>query len=157
VSDLVHGAIRNGLAALTTTSTVPNAPFGYGSDLWCEDDLHPGMEEVTDSALVIAQYAIRRLRTPPGALPDDPEWGIDLSAFCNRPTTNREHALLEGEIESELIDDDRVDEVRAHLWSNGNGGTLWVRLRITPVDSNYPITLTLSVSPIETLIEEISA
>jgi hypothetical protein len=156
MSDLVHGAIRKGLAGLTTTSTVPRGPFGYGSDLWCENDLHPRMEEVADSVLVIAQYAIRRLSTPPGSLPDDPEWGLDLSAYCNRPTTAREFAALEGEVESELIDDDRVDEVRAHLSSSGDGGRLFVRLRIAPADSNDSFTLTLSVSPIGALIEELS-
>ena len=153
MSELVQRAIIQGLAALKTTSTVPRPPFGYGSDLWCENDLHPTMAEVTDSALVIAQYAVRRLSTPPGSLPDDPEWGLDLSTYCNRPTMSRELALLEGEIESELIDDDRVDEVRARVSSSGE--SLSVRLRIIPADSCHSFTLTLSVSPIRTLIEEI--
>ena len=65
--------------------------------------------------------------------------------------------MLEGEIESELIDDDRVDEVRAQVSSSGDGGTLSVRLRIIPVDSSDSFTLTLSVSPIATLIEELAA
>jgi hypothetical protein len=112
------------------------------------------MAEVSNSALVIAQYAIRRLSTPPGSLPDDPEWGLDLSAYCNRPTTARELAALEGEVESELIDDDRLGEVRAHVSSTGE--TLSVRLRIIPVDASKSFTLTLSVSKIGTLIEEIS-
>jgi len=153
MSELVHGAITQGLAALKATSTVPKPPLGYGSDLWCEDDLHPHLAEVTGSALVIAQYALRRLSTPAGSLPDDPEWGLDLSGYCNRPTTSRELALLEGEIESELLDDDRIDEVRAQVSSSGN--TLSVRLRIIPVDASKSFTLTLSVSKISTLIEEL--
>jgi hypothetical protein len=140
MSDLVQSAITKGLAALTTTSTIPDAPLGFGSDLWCEDDLHPHMAEVSNSALVIAQYAIRRLSTPPGTLPDDPEWGIDLSSYCNRPTTARELAMLEGEIESELIDDDRIEEVRAGVSCSGE--TLSVRLRIIPVDASKSFTRT---------------
>jgi hypothetical protein len=112
------------------------------------------MAEVSNSALVIAQYAIRRLSTPPGSLPDDPEWGLDLSTYCNRPTTARELAALEGEVESELIDDDRLGEVRAHVSSTGEN--LSVRLRVIPVDASKSFTLTLSVSKIGTLIEEIS-
>ena len=155
MSELVQRAITKGLAAITATSTVPRAPLGYGSDLWCEADLHPHLAEVKNSALVIAQYAVRRLSTPPGSLPDDPEWGIDLSSYCNRPTTSRELALLEGEIESELLGDDRVDEVRAQV-SSSDGGTLSVRLRIIPIDASKSFTLTLSVSKISTLIEELA-
>lgn len=157
MSVLVKAAITEKLLALNATSTIPSAPFGYGSDIWGESDLSPQMEEISETALVVAQYAVRRLGTPKGTLPDDPNWGIDLSTYCNRPTTWRELASLESEIESELLDDDRVDQVRAQVSSSGDGVSLSVRLLIVPEDPNSKsFTLTLSVSPIEILIEELA-
>jgi hypothetical protein len=110
MNSTVQAAIAAGLAELEVTSSIPSPPFGYGSDLWCESDLDPRMSEVTDSALVLAQHCVRRMDTP-GGLPDEDEWGISIAIYCNRPTTRQELYSLEGEIVTELVDDDRIDEV----------------------------------------------
>lgn len=156
MSAIVKAAIDAGLAELEATTTVPEPPFGYGSDLWGEADLHERMEEVGDTALVLAQYAVRRLDTPSG-LPDDGDWGMSLASYCNRGMTQRELSLLGSEIEAELVDDDRIDFVTAEVTSPDNWKTLSVKIRIVPVDDDEGFELILSVSPIEVLLEELRA
>jgi hypothetical protein len=155
MSAIVKSAIEAGLADLEATTTVPDPPFGYGSDLWCEADLHERMEEVSDTALVLAQYAVRRLDTPSG-LPDDGDWGMSLASYCNRGMTPRELSLLGSEVEAELADDDRIGFVTVEVTSAVDWKSLSVKIRIVPVDDDEGFELILSVSPIEVLIEELS-
>lgn len=153
----VQAALTTGLAALTETSTLPEAPYGYGCDISCESDIDPRMDEVTNSALVLAQHCVRRLDTPTG-LPDDDDWGMSLANYCNRPTTRQELYELEGEIVAELVDDDRVDEVHAAVEASTDCSTLTVVLRIVPLDPlANDFSLTLSVSDVGVLIEEMTA
>lgn len=153
----VQAALTAGLAALETTSSVPEAPYGYGSDVSCESDVDPRWSEVTDDALVLAEYCVRRLDTPSG-LPDDDNWGLSLSDYCNRPTTRRELDALEGAIVAELVDDDRIDEVHAVVEASTDCATLTVTLRIVPVDPLVGgFALTLSVSDVGVLIEEMTS
>ncbi len=153
----VQAALAASLAALEVTSSIPIAPYGYGGDMWCESDLDPRMDEISDSALVLAQHCVRRLDTP-GGLPDEDEWGISISEYCNRPTTRQELYALEGEIVAELVDDDRIDEVYCTVEPSSDYSTLTVTLRIVPVDSaEQDFSLTLSVSDVGVLIEEMTA
>jgi hypothetical protein len=155
MNDVVQAALASGLAALETTSSTPVAPFGYGCDISCASDVDPRMSEVADSALVLAQHCTRRLDTPSG-LPDDDNWGLSLSDYCNRPTTRRELDELEGKIVTELVDDDRVGEVHAAVEASTDCATLTVTLRIVPVDQSADFTLTLSASDAGVLIEEMT-
>ncbi len=153
----IQAAIAAGLAELEATSSVPDAPYGYGSDIWCESDIDPRLSEVTDSALVLAQHCVRRLDTPSG-LPDDDEWGISITDYCNRPTTRQELYGLEGAIVAELVDDDRIDEVHAAVEPSTDYSTLTVSLRIVPMDPNAnDFSLTLSVSDVGVLLEEMTS
>jgi hypothetical protein len=152
----VQAAITAGLAELEVTSSIPVAPFGYGGDISCEADVDPRWREVADDALVLAQHCARRLDTPSG-LPDDDNWGLSLSDYCNRPTTRRELDALEGSIVAELVDDDRIDEARAAVEASADCATLTVSLRIVPVDPLVgDFSLTLSVSDAGVLLEEMT-
>lgn len=157
MNDTVQAAIAAGLADLEITSSVPDAPYGYGSDIWCEGDVDPRWGEVSDSALVLAQHCVRRLDTPSG-LPDDDLWGMCLGDYCNRPTTRQELYALEGELVAELIDDDRIDEVQAAVEASTDCTVLTVSLRIVPMDpQTNAFSLTLSVSDVGVLIEEMTS
>jgi hypothetical protein len=156
MNDTVEAAILAGLAGLTQTATIPASPFGYGSDMWCESDLHPRAEEVSDSVLVVAQHCVRCLDTPNG-LPDDGEWGLSVGDYCNRPTTREELNALEGQIVSQLVDDDRVDDATAAVTASSDTRTLTIEIKIVPVDeTSEEFTLTLSVSDVGVLREEIA-
>lgn len=153
---IVQAAITAGLDALEVTSSIPSTPLGYGCDVSCAGDVDPRWREVSDDALVLAQHCARRLDTPSG-LPDDDAWGLSLSDYVNRPTTRRELDQLEGRIVSELIDDDRIDEVRAAIEASTDCSTLTVTIRVVPVDPMIgDFTLTLTVSDAGVLIEEIT-
>lgn len=157
MNNTVQAAITASLAALEVTSSIPTAPYGYGGDVWCESDVDARWREVSDSALVLAQHCVRRLDTPSG-LPDEDDWGISITDYCNRPTTRRELYELEGTIVAELVDDDRIDEVHAEVEPSTDYSTLTVTLRIVPMDplvDNF--TLTLSVSDVGVLLEEMTA
>lgn len=154
MSAIVKAAIAASLAELETTSSIPSEPYGYGGDVWCEADVDPRWREIADDALVLAQHCVRRLDTPSG-LPDDDEWGMSLHDYLNRPTTRRELYGLEGAIVAELVDDDRIDEVRATVEASADGSTLTVSLRITPMDPLVgEFALTVSVTDTGALLEE---
>lgn len=151
----VEDAIADSIADLEQVSSFPVAPFGYGGDLWCESDLDARMNEVSDSALVIAQMCVRRLDTPSG-LPDDDDWGISISEYCNRPTDRAELYNLEGEIVTELSDDDRIEEVKASVQPSSDYTTLTVEIRVVPAEyRDEAFTMTLTASDSGVLVEEI--
>lgn len=150
----VQNAINASIAALEVTSSVPNTPYGYGSDMWCEADLDPRMKEVSEEALVLAQHCVRRLDTPNG-LPDDNEWGISITDYLNLPTTTRELAEIEGAISAELREDDRVDYVDVSVEFSADYTEITIDLNITPLDSLVnEFTLILNVSDAGIIIEE---
>ncbi|MCP3886453.1 MAG: hypothetical protein GY700_13485 [Propionibacteriaceae bacterium] len=152
----VQAAITASLAALETTSSVPAAPYYYGSDISCESDVDQRWSEVSDSALVLAQHCVRALDTPQG-LPDDGSWGLSITEYCNRTTTRAELYGLEGRISAELRKDDRIDDVRVAVESSTDCTTLTVSIRVVPVDPmTEDFSLTLSVSDAGILIEEMS-
>ena len=156
MNSTVQAALTAALAELEVTSSIPDAPFGYGSDISCDSDVDPRWSEVTDSALVLAQHCVRRLDTPRG-LPDQDDWGISITDYCNRPTTQQELYALEGAIVAELVDDDRIDEVKAEVEASSDFRTLTARIRVTPEDPlANDFTLTLSVSDVGVLLEEMT-
>ena len=154
MNTIVNNAIIAALANLEVTSSVSKSPFGYGTDMWCESDLDPRMKEVAESALVLAQSCVRRIDTPNG-LPDDNEWGISVSEYLNRPTTRKELYLLESEISAELVNDDRIDNVKVSVETSTDFSTLTIEIRVTPKDAiENDFTLILSASDVGVIIEE---
>lgn len=156
---IVTDAIAEGLAALERVQDHAVEPFGYGSDLACSSDLTPGMAEVSgDSIAALSQAIVRRLDCPRGALPDDPDYGIDLRSYCNRGTTADEIRGLATSINGELTKDDRIDRVVVTLTPSPTGSAIRVHLDVTPIDHRVGgFSLTLSASSAAVLIEEIGA
>lgn len=156
MNSTVETALAEMIAELEVTSSVPTAPYGYGSDISCSTDVAPRWTEITDSALIIAEHCVRRIDTPNG-LPDVDGWGISITEYCNRPTTRKELYELEGRIVSELIDDDRIDQIKVSIESNTDYTELNVYVRIVPYDAlTDDFTLLLSVTDTGVIIEEIT-
>ncbi len=154
MSTIVKNAIATSLSALTVTSSISKSPFGYGSDISCENDLDPRMDEIHESALVLAQHCARRLDTPNG-LPDDDDWGISITDYLNLPTTTRELSELEGSISSELRNDDRVADIKTSVQFSADYKEITINLGITPLDSLVnEFSLILSVTDVGIIIEE---
>lgn len=150
-------AIDAELELLERVVAAPVAPFGYGSDLSCADDLAGTMEEVPGtSTLVLAQALVRRLDCPRGALPDDPNYGKDIAAMLNRGLTTRELRDSAGQIRAELEKDDRVDRVAVVLTPESDGSGFSVQIAVTPIDHRVgSFSLTLAVTSAGVVLEEI--
>ena len=159
MNSTVEEAIAEGLAELDRVVVAPAPPHGYGSDLRCTSDLRPDMAEVTgDSTLALAEAIVRRLTCPRGGLPDDPDYGIDIRSFLNRPTTADEIRALSGAVRSEVEKDDRVRTASVRLDPTSDGSQLTVRLIVVAVDPLIgQFSLTLAATSAAVLIEELAA
>lgn len=157
MNTIVANAIAAEVAKLTREVDTPTEPFGYGSDLSCAADLTEDMVELDgDDSLVLAQALIRRLDCPRGALPDDPDYGIDVRGYLNRGTTTTELIELASRIRAELAKDDRVSAIAVTVTPSSTGSSLTVTLAVTPIDADAGgFTLTLAVTSAEVLIEEL--
>ena len=159
MSEIVKDAIAASLALLEQATDFPVAPFGYGSDISCDSDVAPDVAEVDPfSTLALAEAIVRRLDCPRGQLPDDKDYGISIRAYANRGTTDAEIQSLAGQIQNEILKDDRVSALTVSVRPDSRGTNLLIILAIQPVDPLLGgFTLTLSATSAAILIEEIKA
>jgi len=116
----------------------PSEPFGYGVDYSCITDLTPRLSQVS-GLTCLAHQLIRRLTTERGSNPADPDFGVDLLAFCNRPTRPSQLRELEAIAEAELEKDDAVSSVDVTVSYSFATRTLTVDVRVTPADPDLVV------------------
>lgn len=148
MSQIVNDAIARELAALGLERVVPNTQIargttgpggvvpdlGFGRDLSCVGDVTPSLAEVEPySPIGIGEATIRRLTTPRGTLPDDPDYGFDVRAYCNRGVSRQDLRDLGGLARAEATKDDRIEDVTVTLTEPARG-ELVVYVRITPAN-----------------------
>lgn len=164
MSQIILDAIAADVALLTREIDPPTGPLGYGSDLSCADDLTESVDEVDGSTvLALGQAIVRRLDCPRGGLPDasvpglaDRNYGMDLSSYCNRPTTTTEIRNLAGNIRQEVTKDDRIASVDVTVTPSPDGSSLAIDLHVTPVDPTLgQFAMTLSVTSAAVLLDAI--
>lgn len=131
----VHDSIAVQLATLEQENEIPISPFGYGSDLSCIFDIEPDARELDDFSLsAVGQAALRRLITPPGALPDAPEeLTVDVRTWIHKGMTPQDLQARAGEGKAAVEADDRVDTA-ALVLDPREGGALRITITITPAD-----------------------
>jgi hypothetical protein len=112
VNPAVSAAIAAEMATLTErVADVPAAPLGYGTDLSCVTDITADAAEVDPfSRQAVAEAVTRRLITPRGGVIDDPDYGFDVRAFCNRGTTPAGLRAIADQCRTEALKDDRVND-----------------------------------------------
>lgn len=159
MTDTVRDAIATEIALLVQVVDFPEAPFGYGSDVWCERDVDPNVEEIDPfSTLGIAQSTLRRLDTPRGSLPDDDDYGLALRDFVNVGMTATEVASLAGRIRNEVVKDDRIDTATVTVTPTPDGSEIDILILITAVDLAIgEFSMTLNASDAGILMEAIGA
>lgn len=108
-----------------------------GIDIHCVDDIDPNFALVSGQK-VLAQALARRLITPRGTLLEDPEYGFDLRAFLN---DTHSAFRVESGIESELLKDERVDDVSATTTYDELSGRLTVEARVTSSEGPFDFIL----------------
>jgi phage baseplate assembly protein W len=158
MSAIVKAAIAEGIADLDRVVDTPVSPFGYGSDISCTTDLDPLMSEVDPFSIdAIRQAILRRLDTPRGQLPDDPNYGLDLKSELNRGVDVNTLRSLAGRLRSEIVKDDRVDSATVRVAPNATGSRITVNIRVVPVDPNLgEFDATLAATSTEVILEAIS-
>jgi hypothetical protein len=158
MSTIVLDAIDAELALLEREVPTPSDPttFGYGTDLSCVSDITDELTEVDPySPLAVGEAVIRRLTTPRGTLPDDPDYGIDLRSYCNRGVTLRELRDLAGTCRSEILKDDRIEDATVTITSSGTSLAVVVQLALAQ-PGVQPFTLTFAVTSGAAVLEAIS-
>lgn len=141
-------------ATLEPIGETPAGDLGFGSDLWCTDDITPDALELPgDDSRIVAQAAYRRLITPRGALIGEDDYGIDVTSYLHRgmnPQTQRE---LEGVIKGELLKDDRIDPSLSVVVAYPNPSR--IDITITGQTAIGPFDLVLALTDAGLLLTEI--
>jgi len=156
---VVNDFIESEIAGLTREIAAPDPnAVGFGSDLDCVTDCTDDFAELDPfSPLGIAQACVRRLYTPRGGLPDEPDYGLYLPGYVNRGVTQNDLRDLNGLIVGELRRDDRISDLTVALSYSAITKTLGVSCQITPDDPSLgTFTFTFSVTDSRVLLETIT-
>lgn len=160
----LQAAIDSGLAALSPSTAIPVAPFGYGVDIIVDDDVDPTLaEENPNDAEAIARAMIRRADTPRGTLPNDgkdaADYGFSLREYVNRGITRRELNALQSRCEAEWSKDDRIVSisVKATASFSGAEATIAIAARFQPKNSAQTFELVLAVTSATIVLDSIAA
>lgn len=137
------------LASMTRQVSPPVAPFRYGTDMSCGEDIPDDFSEVSpDDYQGLSESIIRRLLTPRGGLIDDPTYGDGLVSLLHHGITTQELASIRQRIEDECKKDDRVDTVVVDVSPVPeplSTGQMIINMTVTAQDRNQDFNLILSV------------
>ncbi len=122
--------------------------FGY--DTSCTTSLRTG--RFAAGPRLVAEACFRRLSTPHGTLRGgdaEADYGLDLLNVIGNATTASAAAALPGQIQSELLKDERVSQVDATVNSSidSAGAVSWT-IAIEATTDEGPFTLVLSVNDV---------
>jgi hypothetical protein len=159
MSALVLDAIAASVATLTRVVDAPQDPLGYGTDIATtpEGDLDEQMADVdASSPEAIAQALLRRFDCPRGALPGEPDYGIDVRSWLNVGATAETPATREAELRSEATKDDRVKDIEPKVTPTEGGTKLLIDVRVTPADPSVDsFSLTFVATSAAIVLEQI--
>lgn len=117
----------------------------YGEDFSCTTDLDTTLSTVS-GPMVVVEAVLRRWSTPTGGLLEDPNYGFDLSAYCNADVSPRDVAQLSSSLNAEAEKDERVLECLSTV-SLGRDDVLSVTANLTLLDGEE-FTLVLAVTAV---------
>lgn len=122
----------------------------YGSDVSTFPDLDPTFALITGPR-VIAEAVARRLMTPRGGgLHYDLAYGYDVRSLLNGSFSNAQIAAIGGEIEQEVLKDERVLAASVTMRFTQATGSLLITIALTAADG--PFTLVLDVTAVSVSI-----
>lgn len=111
-------------------SEVPMPPtdeIGYGSDLYCYDDIRETGQTV-DGLNALAQNIYRRISTDRGSVIGSPNYGLDIRSFLHRGLDPTTLIAVPALIELEVKKDVRVQKCTVTVLSRTDAS---IKLRIT--------------------------
>lgn len=130
--------------------------FGY--DTSCVDSLRTG--RFVSGVRLVAEAAYRRLITTRGMLQggdDEANYGFDLADAIGSANTAATAAALPGQVESELMKDERIDSVTVTIVQTQVGPAWAFNVTIEAQTALGPFSLVLSVTEVTTQILGIAA
>lgn len=125
----------------------PTTDFGY--DTSCLNGLNTG--RFASGVRLVAEAAYRRLITPRGLLQggdDEANYGLDLADLIGAVMTPSQIAAIPGQIESELLKDERIETVTATVTSVQTGPGVTLTILVDASTAEGPFSLDLSVSQV---------
>lgn len=139
-NEIVQALIDADVAALERVADAPSAPFGFGADIECVDDVHEDVREIDPTTAAGARKALgqdlyHRLITERGTIEDDRDYGLGIHRLLNKAVTQADLSELAGRIRLELEKDDRVDTLTVRLAFTASG-TVSISIRVTAEDPN---------------------
>lgn len=121
----------------------------YGYDTSCLTSLRTG--RYASGARLVAEAAYRRLTTPKGSLQGgeaEADYGFDLADLIGQAVTPSKIAALPGQIQNELMKDERIASVTVNVTSTKDGPAVsWV-VSIEAETAVGPFALQLSVNDV---------
>ncbi len=121
----------------------------FGKDTSCSSELRTG--RYAKGVRLVAESYYRRLTTPRGTLrggEEEANFGLDLVGKLGSASTKRDAAALPGQIQSELMKDERTLSVDVTVAESVDGpSTSWV-VTVEASTTEGPFTLQLSVDDV---------
>lgn len=158
MADVVRDFIAAELALVVPAARTPAAAEGYGTDLeFGAAGLTPRLALVSGIAL-LGQDLAHRADTPKGALPDDPDYGIEggIRSWLHRGRTQRDLLVMAAELSGEFRKDDRVAAVVVRVVPDGAG--LGVTCSVTPESTgSREFQLVIALTSTDLIAEVIAA
>ncbi len=130
----------------------------FGSDFSGVDDLDANLTMVSGRTCLL-QAILRRISTPRGALWYAPDYGTDIGAFLNTSTDTR---VIQQAIESEILNDERVDDCRATVTlsetadPSSGGRTMTIELSLETGNGPFEFTVSISSLTGKILLQEVT-
>jgi hypothetical protein len=128
---------------------VADPTVDFGRDLSCTDSIKTG-RFVTGPRLV-GEAVYRRLITPRGVLRGgdaEADYGFDLIGKLGSTTSASESAALEGQVQSEILKDERVESADVSVASVRSGPSISWTISVEALTSLGPFQLVLSVNDV---------
>lgn len=133
--------------ALTATTT--NTRRNFGVDTSCTTGIRSGV--LVSGVLLVAQAAFRRLSTPKGTLyggEEELDYGLDLPGRLGSAATADEVASIPGQVQAELLKDQRINAVTTTMTSTKSGPVVSWSIHIAAETDEGPFALVLAVSDV---------
>ena len=121
----------------------------FGDERSCTDSLRTS--RFASGPRLVAEACYRRLTTPRGTLrggDDEQNYGLDLLNLIGTVSSASAAAALPGQIESELLKDERLDSVTATVTSSVVGPSTSWSIVVEGETAEGPFALTLSVDDV---------
>lgn len=118
----------------------------YGRDVSCADRIDTN--RIVSGSVLLAEAIYRRLTTVRGSLEDDQTYGMHIAHYLNRAMSAAEIAAIPGVVRTEVLKDERIEEVDIEVSQDGT------QIRLDISGSGYEgVTFRLALAVADVTVE----